>query len=124
MTEYDFIFSLDGRENSYDCRGPLLSLAFSHPRAATIQYALVHSPRGAEVLRQGDPEGSPEGVTFTLCAAHWMDLSLVTGLYGRVYERRDWAAEGSALLKQICASAHWDVKEIANMIRWRTRRDT
>jgi hypothetical protein len=134
VTEYEFIWSLDDRVDSWDCCGPMLSLAISPYRLALIIDAIhsheeaFHSSNAYQVLWAGHASAvqawgsvSPDRVIFALCAAHWMDLSFLTGLYGRLYERRDWMAEGTGLLKEICITAGWDVKEIANMIAWRKR---
>jgi hypothetical protein len=84
----------------------------------TLEQA-INSQRATDVLWDGLALASSDRVTFALCGAHWMDLSYLAGLHGRLQGRRDWSAEGSALLKDICTSAGWDVKEIANMIVWR-----
>lgn len=108
----DFVASLVGR--SGECRGPLLQLSFSGYRLEVLEESL----RTADRLWDGFDGDSGGLLAFSLCAAHWMDLSYLSGVRAREYHRLDWFNEASALLRQICEVARWDEKEISNMLTW------
>ncbi len=119
QTEFEFIRSLRdrGREGFGECRGPLLTLTLSGHGLQTLEDSLM-SCGAHETLWSGFQRSAAADMAFTLCAAHWMDISHVAGNHARQYQRTDWFAEASSLLKRTLHTAGWDPKEIANMVAW------
>ena len=113
-SEMDFVASLKGR--NHDCRGPLLSLTLPHQHVTGIGDSLAGRD---DKLWSSIDTTSGDAVTFTLCAAHWLDLSYLTGVSGTLNCRRDWFLIASELLHQILNGAGWDPKEMSNLLAWR-----
>lgn len=116
-TEYEFVKSMDDRQSG-QCRGSLAVLAFNPDRLDLLIESLC-STRAVEVLWDGATMSYSDRVTFTLCVAHWMDLSFLAGLRAHQFGRDDWFGEANDLLKDLCATQGWDIKELSNMVRWR-----
>lgn len=112
-TEIDFVASL--RERDHDCRGPLLEIALPEPHFIGIGDSLAVSDR----LWAAAATATDDTVTFSLCAAHWMDLSYFTGVSGVVNGRPDWSLIANDLLCAILRAAGWDFKEMSNLLAWR-----
>lgn len=119
QTEFDFVASCRDR-TPWQCRGPLVTLDFAGYQLMLLEASFRGHPAPAEILWAGfDPDRSPDRVAFTLCAAHWMDLSWYAGLNAHAGDRRDWMAQASSVLERLFAEVGWDHKEIANMLMWR-----
>ncbi len=80
---------------------------------------MLGSPRAVQVLwlHAVHVETDPR-FHFRFCAAHWMDLHRFLAVRAETECRNDWAGACQILLKQICRSARWDPKEVANLIGW------
>lgn len=115
QSEFEFIASLRDRQPE-DCRGPLFPLGFSGYRLELLEESLLLA-EARDRLWDGYLPGREE-VAFVLCAAHWMDLSYISGVCAQHQRRADWFDTASALLRQIFLAARWDPKEIANMVTW------
>ncbi len=115
VTEFEFINSVRGR-SSGECRGPLLALSFTGLTLETLEESFVSYPAYALLWSGFTP--SDGLITFSLCAAHWMDLSYLAGINGRRHDRADWFNVASLLLRQLLDAAGWDAKEISNMVTW------
>ncbi len=117
MTELDFIHAMRGRRPG-DCCGPVVRLPLAAYRVELLEDSF-QSRKANEVLWDGlRPSTTDDRLLFDLCVAHWMDLSYLSGMQGRRLHRRDWIGEATTLLNQICRGARWDVREVANMMKW------
>ncbi len=112
-SELDFVASLNGR--NHDCRGPLLSLTLPQLHITGIGDSLAGRD---DKLWSAADSTIGDCVTFTLCAAHWLDLSYLTGISGTLNSRRDWFLIATDLLHRILRSAGWDPKEMSNLLAW------
>ncbi len=114
QSEYDYVRSTVGREPD-ECRGPLLTLSFPGFRLNRLEESLPAEAIGR--LWDGFRDGAGQ-ITFTRCAAHWMDLSYQSGMNARMNARTDWFNEATQLLRMIFAAARWDGKEMSNLLAW------
>jgi len=113
-TELDFVASLTGR--NHGCRGPLLSITLPQPHITGIGDSLA--TRADQFWSAASP-ATGDSFTFTLCAAHWLDLSYLCGISGTLNGRRDWFNIATDLLNAILRSAGWDPRELSNLLAWR-----
>lgn len=123
-TEFDFVVSMDDRQPG-ECRGPMVTLGLTGMRLYRLQAGL-RDEAAAGLLFSGLDNAVREcgneslvRLTFSLCAAHWFYLSFVLGVHAHESRRADWFAEANLLLTDLCLGAGWDIKELANMVRWR-----
>lgn len=119
QTEFEFMRSTDGRTFA-QCRGPLVKLGFASHRLVTLQ-ASLGGEQACDVLWDGFIAASLDRVMFSLCAAHWIDISCVSGLTGALSGRRDWIVEGVVLYRQVCRVLGWDAKELLNLAHWKVQ---
>lgn len=113
-TELDFVASLAGR--NHDCRGPLLPITLPQPHIEGIGDSLA--VRGDTFWSSSTPAAG-NSFTFTLCAAHWLDVSYLCGISGTLNGRRDWFNIATELLNAILRTAGWDPREMSNLLAWR-----
>lgn len=122
--ELDFVLALHERDRDLtSCCGPTLTLEMSLCRAFTLQQ-VFDSPAASDLLWGGHDLEDPYGSAFTLCAGHWLDLTALLWLRSRNSQRADWFAEADRLLRDVCAAARWDPKEILTMFQWQRTRLT
>jgi hypothetical protein len=124
MSELDFVLALHTRHrNLTACCGPLLCVQISPWRAHGLEQ-IFDSDTASELLWSGHHSAEEYGTSFTLCGAHWLDLTALALLRSRQHSQADWHAEADQLLREVCASAAWDPKEIVNMFQWQGTRLT
>lgn len=120
--ELEFVQALHDREAGR-CRGPLLRLGFWPYRIFVLEH-ILDSQEASDILWDGFREDGCVGVHFELCGAHWLDLATLCAVRSRQYRRKDWVGEAEILMREICQSAQWDVREMANMFAWQRQRLT
>ncbi len=123
ITEWQYVHQLHGRQGG-SCCGPLVTLPLVDGRLDRLEEGL-QSEMASRLLWSGlvdALEVNPR--MFRLCAVHWMELCYLISNHAHTSRRRDWWGEASLLLRQICAGAGWDPKEIANMMMWQRVRLT
>lgn len=104
---HEFMRALWNRRS--ECCGPLLSLRPDSKSVAQMTTAL-EVVQASHVLIEADQlDGS-----FSLCAAHWFDTSMVIGGVGESHNNDQWKSLRRTLFAITCHFAGWDYREMYN----------
>lgn len=124
ISELQFVLALHTRSREIgECRGPVLGLELPPVRCLTLEQ-IFDSKVAMDVLWAGHRSDQLYGSTFSLCAAHWLDLAALMWMRAQQQRRVDFYDEADTLLRDVCALAGWDPKEIVNMFSWQYTRLT
>jgi hypothetical protein len=115
LAEWAYVASLRYREIDA-CWGSLLRLTLPAESIALLEHSFQNTDAFERMWSGLQPDDTE--LTFVLCAAHWMDLSYLSGVHGRQYQRGSWSQVATDLLHEICRAAGWDAREIANQVVW------
>lgn len=124
MTEFEFVrvFQQPDKDARH-CRGPVLAVHLSPERVFVLERVFDGSS-ASDLLWFGFRRDAGGCLVFELCAAHWFYLASYIYAVAVAGYRLDWAHLAEGLIHDLCVSASWDVKEIANMFAWRRARLT
>lgn len=118
--EFEFVAALIDRSGAAStCCGPLVRLKFSEPELNQIDRALL-STLAEDLLWGGFDRCKPliDGMTFMLCALHWLELACLVTLRGRRNADKRTRLAGERLIGDLCRAQGWDPREIANAFAW------
>lgn len=117
-TELQFVQALGARDPHVgECCGPMLRIGLWGYRLLTLE-RIFDSQVATDILWGGMHDDGALGIHFSLCAAHWMDLASLVWMRSQQSGIADWYSEADHLLRDVCAAARWDPKEIVNMFAW------
>ncbi len=117
IDELTFVRSLHGRKAG-DCRGPLVELVFEPGRFSDVEDVLTSTAAIGLLWSGFRPFANPSGLTFRLCAMHWLDLTGVLMAEAVAGQRSQLTIQTAALVRSIVETCGWDLREISNMLRW------
>lgn len=115
----DFYLSLNSRSSPEDCRGPLVYLDLIEPVMERVAQAAASAGKEYLAYNLMIAPTEEDDIRCGSCAAHWIDISAVCVVIGRMMGREDIRLIGHGLINQMCDSLDWDGKELDNYLRSR-----
>ena len=117
ITELELVQRLNQHPEDI-CIGPLVTLTLTQARASLLLgvLAVFEDPPPLSFLPVGRLH--PD-VRLRLCGRHWLDLCYLCGVGACMVDSADLFTNTSWMLREACAGAGWDAKEISNLFAWR-----